>query len=233
MLVVKNLTHQYSTHNVLDNLWLSVEVGSIQGIVGVNGAGKTTLLHILWGKITPTAVQEMSWQGQPLQTSHLAFLEAHPYFYSRITGKEYLQLFQAYHPDFQYEKWNQLFELPLDALIDTYSSGMKKKLAFMATLSTPAPLLVLDEPFNNLDIETNLQLKEILTRLKQAGKTILVTSHVLEVLTSFCDQIHLLTKGRIEASFEQENFHQIETLIVQKNAAAYKVILSELIPGSK
>jgi ABC-2 type transport system ATP-binding protein len=123
-----------------------------------------------------------------------------------------------HNPDFDTENWNQLFALPLDQICDEYSSGMKKKLALMGVLKQEKPLLILDEPFNNLDIETNRILRALLLKMKSRGTTIIITSHIIETLTNLCDNIHYLEQGKIKYSkdktkfsaFEHEIFESIE-----------------------
>lgn len=229
MLSVQHLKKSFGEHTILHDVCLELSSGSISGIVGMNGAGKTTLLNILWKKLEPTEAKHITWNGIPLKTENIAFLEAQPFFYSRITGKEYLQLFQKFHPQFDFLQWNQIFQLPLNELIENYSSGMKKKLAFMSILSSNAPILILDEPFNNLDLETNLHLKEILLQMKSQGKTIIITSHILEVLTSFADEVHLLHQGAISYKFSKEEFSQIETIISNQKGEESKDLIKKLI----
>lgn len=138
------------------------------------------------------------------------------YFYRKITGHEYLQLFK--NKDFLTGKWNELFLLPLDDLVDSYSSGMKKKLALMGVLKQDKPVMILDEPFNGLDTESSRILRMILLKLKEQNKTIIITSHIIERLTNLCDSIHFLEKGKIKFSktktefavFEKEIFQSIE-----------------------
>ena len=87
---------------------------------------------------------------------------------------------------------------------------MKQKLAFMAVLSFNRPVFILDEPFNSLDIETVDLIKNILGQLKQKGKLIIVTSHILESLTSLCDEIHCLEDGFFQKSYEKDSFDRID-----------------------
>jgi len=197
---------------VLKGLSLELPPGTIQGIAGLNGSGKTTLLNVLYRKLQPQHGTVL-YNGHPMQRSDIAYLETHNYFYSRITGEEYLKLFQASNPQFNYLEWNQLFGLPLNQLIDAYSTGMKKKLAFMGIISLQRPILMVDEPFNGLDLETNETLKQLLTLLKERGKTVIITSHILETLTSICDGIHYLNDGVIEHSFAKGDYDGLTDLL--------------------
>lgn len=98
---------------------------------------------------------------------------------------------------------------------------MKKKLALLGILKQDKPILILDEPFNGLDLETSRIIRSILLELKQQNKTIIITSHILETLTNLCDQIHYLENGKIKVSHDKTNFDVFEAdlfkSIEQKN----------------
>ena len=136
------------------------------------------------------------------------------YFFPNITGNEYLALFK--NDNFDLKGWNDLFQLPLDQIIDDYSTGMKKKLALIGILKMDKPVLILDEPFNGLDIETGRILRSILLKLKEKGKTIIVTSHIIETLTNMCNQIHYLESGKIQFSKNENEFGSFETELFEK-----------------
>ncbi len=214
MLQVENLHVAYGSKTVLQGLDFSAKAGEITGIVGLNGTGKTTLLNSVYGKIRPQQGM-IEYAGQPLETRSIAYLETHNFFYKRITGREYLELFRIQHPNFSIEEWNAVFRLPLEKWIDTYSTGMKKKLAFMGILSLNRIVIILDEPFNGLDLETNETLKNILKILKQKNKTLIVTSHILETLTTICDSIYYLNNGTMQHHFKSTDYDQLEALLTK------------------
>lgn len=209
MLTISNLTVEYQPGQpVLRDLELALKAGTVNGLVARNGEGKTTLLNTIFGILTP-ATGTIEWEGQRIKPSDIAYLETEQVFYPLITGAEYLGIFKASNPLF--DRWNDVFELPLQEYVQNYSTGMKKKLALMAVLSFDRPLLMLDEPFNGLDIESNMLLVKILRMAANSGKTVLVTSHILESLTSLCDSIHLLSQGRIERTFNQSEMADLGT----------------------
>lgn len=205
MLEIKHLTFAYGEHVVLDDLDLQVQTGSIHGILGVNGAGKTSLFKCLYGLQSPQAGTILR-ERVPLNFRQIAFLETSNYFYSYITGREYLQLCAATSGNFSISDWNRIFKLPMDHLVDTYSTGMKKQLAFLGILAQERPILILDEPFNGLDLESNEKLSIIIQELRKKGKTILIASHILETLTRNCDRISHLSDGRIRTTYEAVDF---------------------------
>lgn len=214
MITIKNLNISYRKNEpVIDNLNLLIQDGMIHGIVGLNGAGKTTLLNSMFGLKNVDSGEVLN-DGNKINKKSLAYLVTENFFYANITGREYLNLFS--NKEFDLEKWNLLFDLPLDHIIDGYSTGMKKKLALLGILKQDKPLLILDEPFNGIDIETCRIIRMILLRLKENGKTIIVTSHIIETLTNLCDLIHYLEKGKIKYSKDKEGFADFEREIFDK-----------------
>lgn len=205
MLEIRQLEFSYGDTAVLQQLDLRVQNGSIHGILGVNGAGKTSLFKCLYGLLTPQS-GKITWEEQPLTFRQIAFLETGNFFYSYITGREYLQLCASDTSGFSIPDWNRIFRLPLDTLVDTYSTGMKKQLAFMGILAQGRPVLILDEPFNGLDLESSEKMSIIIQELRKKGKTILIASHILETLTRNCDRISHLSEGRIRTTYEAHEF---------------------------
>lgn len=215
MLEINNLHVSYGQQQVLNKLELKVAPNTIHGLVGLNGAGKTTLLNSIFG-IKKVAKGTITLFEETVRREQIGYLETNNYFYPKITGKEYLNIFKTQNPSFSISNWNELFELPLNKLIDSYSTGMKKKLALMAILCLNRDILILDEPFNGLDLETVQKLKALLLELK-AQKLILITSHILESLTTICDSISYLKEGIIELTYPKEQFNDIENHIFSKH----------------
>ena len=154
MLTIKNLNLSFKENHVLKNLNLTIHKGVINGIVGLNGSGKTTLLNTICQHLKPQQGETL-WENQPVNIQQIGYLETNNFFYNRMTGGEYLRFFQQKNTNFNLEEWNTLFDLPLNHYVTSYSTGMKKKLAFLGILSLNRPILILDEPFNGLDLETN------------------------------------------------------------------------------
>lgn len=213
MLTIRNLQVEYKKESpVLKGINLSMEPGKIHGLVGLNGAGKTTLLNTLYAFIRPSEGSVL-YNDTALKRKDIAYLEAENYFYPYMTGREYLNLFPAGKNGFDTESWQQLFHIPLDDITENYSTGMRKKLALLAVLKPDKPILILDEPFNGLDLESAHILTLILQQLREGGKTVLVTSHVFETLTSSCDQIHHIDHGIIDHSYSKEQFGMLQELL--------------------
>jgi ABC-2 type transport system ATP-binding protein len=227
MITIENLSISYDKSNpVIDHLNLSLEEGQIHGIVGLNGAGKTTLLNAIFG-FQKADEGSILWDNQKISKKSVAFLQTQSFFYSNITGREYLSVFQ--NPDFDIEKWNSLFHLPLDSLVDGYSSGMKKKLALLGILKLDKPIIILDEPFNDLDIESCHIIRLILLRLRDKKKTIILTSHIIETLTNLCDFIHYLEKGTIKFSRDKTGFSEFEREVFENIENTNSSLINELV----
>jgi len=227
MITIKNLKISYRTNkNVIDLLDLSLSANSIHGIVGLNGSGKTTLLNAIFGLKKFDSGEILS-AGQKLTKKQISYLVTENFFYPNITGREYLSLFK--NERFLSDKWNELFLLPLDQIIDGYSTGMKKKLALLGILKQDKRIMILDEPFNGLDIETSRIIRSILLRLKEKEKTIIITSHIIETLTNLCDYIHFLEIGKIKFSKDKNGFSAFENEIFESIENKNRQIISELI----
>lgn len=226
MITIKALNISYfSKEKVIDSLYLSLPKKAIHGIVGLNGSGKTTLLNAIFG-LKKIDSGEITCKGKRITKREIAYLATENFFYSNITGREYLSLFK--NKQFEIEKWNALFTLPLDQIIDTYSSGMKKKLAIMGVLKQDKPIMILDEPFNGLDIETSRIIRSLLLRLVEKGKTVIITSHIIETLTNLCDHIHYLEKGKIRNSIEKKDFDAFEQNLFESLESKNTKLISEL-----
>jgi ABC-2 type transport system ATP-binding protein len=119
-----------------------------------------------------------------------------------------LSLFQ--NAEFDVQEWNKIFKLPLNDLIEGFSTGMKKKTAILGILKLSKQILILDEPFNGLDLETARVIRLIILKLKEQGTTIILTSHILETLTNTCDTICYLKSGKVEFSRTKDEFDTIE-----------------------
>lgn len=227
MISIKELTISYNKQSpVIDSLNVSMEENNIHGIVGLNGAGKTTLLNAIYGLIK-TDSGEIHRADEKIVKKDISYLTTENYFYSNITGREYIGLFR--NARFDLEKWNELFSLPLDEIIDHYSSGMKKKLALLSILKQDKPILILDEPFNGLDMETCRIIRSILLRLKERGKTVIITSHILETLTNVCDYIHYLENGKIALTTDKTHFQEFEDTIFKSIENKNIGLITELI----
>lgn len=195
MISIKNLVKSYGSNEVLSGINLDFERGNVYGIVGANGAGKTTLFRCIAD--LEGYHGEIDAGGIDLK-DHLGYLPTQPIFMSRITGWEYLKLLSLAKgnkaDDFE-EK--NIFDLPLNEYAENYSTGMQKKLALLGILLQKNEIYILDEPFNGVDIQSSLLISEVIDKLRDLGKTLLISSHIFSTLKDHCNEIHFLQAGKI------------------------------------
>ena len=209
MIEVINLSKKFGNKQVLRNVNLCFEHGKVYGIVGENGAGKTTLFRCIAG--LEEFEGEIRSDEKPLK-NHLGLLLTEPYFFPKITGREYIQLLcNARQKKITGIDSRNVFDLPLDEFAATYSTGMRKKLAITAILLQDNSCLILDEPFNGVDIQSNIVIAEIIHKLKGLDKTVIISSHIFSTLSDTCDEIHLLKNGEFLKTVMKEDFSLLET----------------------
>ena len=209
---IQSLYFGYNKHvPILKDLNFELSAGEKHGILGVNGAGKTTFFRLVSGQISPTT-GSIAWQGQPLKREQVSLLEAEPYFYPYLTGMEYLRFIEDKPATI--ERWNGLFDLPLDQYAEEYSTGMKKKLGLMGVLmQEQRPLLILDEPFNGVDFESNEMIMSVLRHEYLRARTLMISSHILPTLTRVCERISVLEQGQFVRTYQSHEFHLLEALV--------------------
>lgn len=212
MISIQHLDFSYGKNKVIQSLDWQLEPGKVHGLVGMNGAGKTTLFNLMAGWLKPAA-GSILYAGNPVSRHTCAFMETAPQFYPMITGKEYLDLFRLKNPAFDIIAWNNLFDLPLQSVVDNYSTGMQKKLSLMGIIAMNREILILDEPFNGLDFETVRIVRQIIASLALKSKTVILSSHIPESLTTVCDSISLINSGKIAFMAARDRFSDFDKMV--------------------
>jgi ABC-2 type transport system ATP-binding protein len=208
MINIRNLSKKYGTKEVLKSINIQFNKGKVYGIAGENGAGKTTLFRCMAGLENYEGT--ISAEREPLK-NHLGLLLTDPYFFPKITGAEYIRLLcNARDKKIADIESRNIFDLPLQQYAAVYSTGMKKKLALTALLLQGNDYFILDEPFNGVDIQSNILITEIIHRLRELHKTVIISSHIFSTLGETCDEIHLLSNGIFTDTVQQENFPALE-----------------------
>lgn len=208
MIKIKELSKLFGNKEVLKNLSMEFSTGNVYGIVGENGAGKTTLFRCIAGLESYSG--EIISDVKPLK-NHLGLLLTEPFFFTMMTGREYIRLLCNARGKTNVDiDSKNIFDLPLDQYASTYSTGMKKKLAITAILLQENEYFILDEPFNGVDIQSNIILTEIILKLKELNKVVIISSHIFSTLSDTCDEIHLLRKGEQIKSVNKTGFKDLE-----------------------
>ncbi len=218
MLEVRHLSKRYKRIPAVDDLSFTIRPGEILGCLGPNGAGKSTTVKVLIGLIEPTR-GEIFFNGKDVRADWPAFLSAvgyvpeEPNLYPQMTGREYLQLAGRLRGlpqpvlEARMDRMLRLLSLWEDrhVLLASYSKGMRQKILLSAALLHDPELLILDEPFSGLDVNTALVLRTLIRALAEEGKMILYSSHVLEVVEKVCTSVLILRKGKVVAHDRVEN----------------------------
>ena len=215
LIKINRLTKKFGKVEVLKGIFLTYQSGNIYGLVGENGAGKTTLFNCIMGIYKHEGIIEKT------SCLQIGYQPADSFFYSLITGLEYIEFcMRAKGKQINEEKVEQLntiFQLPLNRYASEYSTGMKKKLSFMALLLQENDVYILDEPFNGVDLRGCIQLKKLIRSLKEAGKTIIISSHQIAALHEICDYIHYLNRHTIAKQYTDESIEEIENDILTES----------------
>lgn len=210
---ISDLRKSYQMTPVIDGLSLSIPSGNIFGLIGPNGAGKSTLIGILTGilgydsgRIVIDGI-ELSEKNEFEIKSRIASVLQPPLLFEHFTSYDFLvyvcELYRIPEEGLQ-DKITSLLDylgiLEFEyAKINKLSSGSRKKLSFCAAILTEPKLLFLDEPFESIDVISIGRMKTILRKLKEKGVSIIITSHILEIVENLCDDIAILHHGGIIA----------------------------------
>ena len=203
VLSIKGLTKNFGRLCAVNNFNLEVQGGQVFGMLGPNGSGKTTTLGMLMGVINPTS-GEYSWFGR--QPDHevrkkIGAVLEHPIFYPYLSGQKNLELNAMIKEcsTANIPKVLELVELAdrRDDKYQTYSLGMKQRLAIASALLNEPTVLILDEPTNGLDPMGIAEIRELIKKIAAHGKTIILASHLLDEVQKVCTHFAVLKKGNM------------------------------------
>src|SRR5882757_5719328 len=212
MLEVRGLIKRYNRIPAVDSVSFTIRPGEILGYIGPNGAGKSTTVKVLTGLIEPTD-GKIFFNGRDVREDWIGFqrqmgyVPEEPHLYPHLGGREYLQLVgrlrglprRVLEP--RMDQMLRLFSLWEDrhSPLSSYSKGMRQKILLSGALLHNPDLLILDEPFSGLDVNTAMVLRSLLKSLAERKKMILYSSHVLEVVEKVCHKVLILRKGQVVA----------------------------------
>jgi len=211
---VQDLTKEYGTTRAVDRLTFRVEPGRVTGFLGPNGAGKSTTMRLVLGLDRPTSGtatlggHAYATLEEPLR--HVgALLDAQAAHGSR-TARDHLRVLAASNRLPERRVDEVLAEVGLASVarrrVKTYSLGMRQRLGVAAALLGDPPVVLLDEPSNGLDPEGIIWIRELLRRLAREGRTVLVSSHLMNETASFADHLVVLGRGRLLADLPMQEF---------------------------
>ncbi len=216
-LVTRDLSKIYRCHlgrqgaPALDGLDLTISPNEVFGFLGRNGAGKTTGIKILCSLLKPSRGSASIFGEEARSRSarrHVGYLPENPYFYEYLTPKETLDFYGKLHGLGRREReaeWDKLSDL-LDLReiahqrVRGFSKGMRQRLGFAVALVGNPRLLILDEPMSGLDPLGRRHIRELILRLRDEGKTLFFSSHVLGDVEQICDRVGVLVQGKLRAN---------------------------------
>ncbi|MFI5128381.1 MAG: ABC transporter ATP-binding protein [Chitinophagales bacterium] len=202
VLSIQNISKFYGPVHALNNVSFDVPKGSVFGILGPNGSGKTTMLGIVMDILKVTSGNFL-WNGQPGSSNEMrrqigTLLET-PNFYHYLSGQKNLQIAAAIKQRGKEDIPRVLDKVNLtqrkDSKFNTYSLGMKQRLAIASTLLGDPDILVFDEPTNGLDPAGIAEIRELIKQLNRQGKTIIMASHILDEVEKVCTHVAIIQKG--------------------------------------
>jgi ABC-2 type transport system ATP-binding protein len=216
-IVVEGLSKWFAGVVAVSDVSLSVEPG-VTALLGPNGAGKTTLLRAIAGLTAPsqgsvTVFGEPA-RGNPSLYRRIGYMPEHESVYETLTGRQFVELNARLQGvadlDAAVRRAVETVDLvdAQDRRLGDYSRGMRQRMRLAAVLVHDPPLLMLDEPLSGTDPTQRLHLRAVIRRLADEGRTILVSSHVLEEVDQLADRIHLLVSGKLAASGDYRAIRQ-------------------------
>lgn len=207
---INGLVKKFGKFTALDGVNLSVKPGEVHAFLGPNGAGKTTTIRCLLGILRPTSgtVQmfgQDAWKNAVELHKRIAFVPGDVNLWGNLTGGEIIDLFVAFrgaeHTDkARREDFIQRFELDPSKKCRTYSKGNRQKVALVAALASDAELFILDEPTSGLDPLMEKVFQDSINELKEQGKSVLLSSHIMSEVEKLADTISIIREGKIVES---------------------------------
>lgn len=205
ILKTSNLTKKFGKFTALDGVNIEVNEGEVYGFIGPNGAGKTTTIRVLLGILKATGGNATifgkdTWENAVEIHKKIAYVPGDVNLWSNLTGGEVIDLFvklRGVDHKSRREELIQRFDLDPGKKCRTYSKGNRQKVALIAAFASDAELYILDEPTSGLDPLMEKVFQECVLEVKKAGKSILLSSHILSEVEKLCDKVSIIRLGRI------------------------------------
>ena len=205
VLETDSLTKRFGDFTALSQCDLVVNEGEVVGLLGPNGSGKTTLLRLILGFLNPTEgtaqVQGLDCYRDRVQIHRLiSYLPGDARLFRTMRARQVVKFFAEIRDDTDFEMAEHLagrLELDLNRWVTFMSTGMRQKLALIVSLSTRAPILLLDEPTANLDPSVRGEVLNLVRQARDDGRTVIFSSHILSEIEETCDRVLILRQGRL------------------------------------
>ncbi|MEQ1786487.1 MAG: ABC transporter ATP-binding protein [Acidimicrobiales bacterium] len=217
VIAVAGLVKRFGSFAALDGLDLSVAPGEVHGFLGPNGSGKTTTIRVLLGLLRADAGQVELLGGDPWRDAvalhrRLAYVPGDVNLWPKLTGGEVIDLFARLRGDVDERRRDDLirrFELDPTKRARTYSKGNRQKVALIAGLASSAELLILDEPTSGLDPLMEAVFQACIQEVRDEGRTVLLSSHILAEVEALCDRVTIIRAGRTVESGTLDSLRQL------------------------
>ncbi|MGG4552512.1 ATP-binding cassette domain-containing protein [Paenibacillus humicus] len=220
-LVVNQLSKEYKTKKAVHDISFSLETGEVFALLGRNGAGKSTTINMLTGILTPTSgtieILNTPYRHMNKIKQRIGVLPDNSNYYSEMTAIQHMKFFaQVKGVSARKDSLVDLLESvglgeDLGRKVGQFSLGMRKKLGIAQALIGSPELIFLDEPTSTLDVESALQIRQLISTLASKGITIFMTSHNLEEIERICDRVAILNHGKIEKMGTLEQLREAHT----------------------
>ena len=210
MIKIAHVTKKYGEKKALDDVSFEVDDGEIFAFIGHNGAGKTTLIKAMTGihdfDEGEILINGKSIQKQPVACKkEIAYVPDNPELYENMRAIQFINFIcDMYEVDLDrreknIQKYAEMYEISqnLNDTIDSFSHGMKQKVALIAALAHDPKILIMDEPFVGLDPKAVFDTKEVMREMIKSGKTIFFSTHILDVAEKLCTKVAIIKKGKI------------------------------------
>lgn len=220
-LVVNQLSKEYKTKKAVHDISFSLETGEVFALLGRNGAGKSTTINMLTGILTPTSgtieILNTPYRHMNKIKQRIGVLPDNSNYYNEMTAIQHMKFFaQVKGVSARKDSLVDLLESvglgeDLGRKVGQFSLGMRKKLGIAQALIGSPELIFLDEPTSTLDVESALQIRQLISTLASQGITIFMTSHNLEEIERICDRVAILNHGKIEKMGTLEQLREAHT----------------------
>jgi len=209
MLQASNLSKKYNGRTALDHVNVEMGDGKIYAFLGPNGSGKTTFMKIL-ASLTKQSEGELLLDGKSLSIqsrADVAYLPTETHAYPFMTVGEFGEYYKTFFKDFdeiRYKSWVERMKIPFRTPFKVLSSGMDKKVRVAATLAREAKVLILDEPFNGVDLLAREEIEKMILEVMSDDRTIILSSHLVEEVESYVNFALFFNEGRLLAMEDVE-----------------------------